>query len=98
MYQLGSTRTNKGLQLRCVLGVRPVRSFSRTYTCLRVSVHVCVLLRHGADTRVFRLEFVSNQEFAESEFIKWKEAVSVFGGDVHALSKRTLKIGSVLCR
>lgn len=35
-------------------------------------------LRHGGDTRVFRLEFVSNQEFAESEFIKWKEAVSVF--------------------
>lgn len=35
-------------------------------------------LRHGADTRVFRLEFVSNQEFAESEFIKWKEAVSAF--------------------
>lgn len=46
--------------------------------CPRVSVHVCVFfLRHGADTRVFRLEFVSNQEFAESEFIKWKEAVSV---------------------
>lgn len=41
-------------------------------------MHVCVFLRHGADTRVFRLEFVSNQEFAESEFIKWKEAVSVF--------------------
>jgi len=26
--------------------------------------------------RVFRLEFVSNQEFTESEFIKWREAVS----------------------
>uniref|UniRef100_A0A673LL24 RNA polymerase-associated protein RTF1 homolog n=1 Tax=Sinocyclocheilus rhinocerous TaxID=307959 RepID=A0A673LL24_9TELE len=46
VYQLGSTRTNKGLQLR-----------------------------HGNDTRVFRLEFVSNQEFAESEFMKWKEAM-----------------------
>lgn len=33
--------------------------------------------RHGNDTRVFRLEFVSNQEFTESEFMKWKEAVSV---------------------
>lgn len=32
--------------------------------------------RHGGDTRVFRLEFVSNQEFTESEFMKWKEAVS----------------------
>lgn len=32
--------------------------------------------RHGSDQRVFRLEFVSNQEFTESEFMKWKEAVS----------------------
>ncbi|XP_075699433.1 RNA polymerase-associated protein RTF1 homolog [Rhinoderma darwinii] len=46
VYQLGSTRTNKGLQLR-----------------------------HGSDQRVFRLEFVSNQEFTESEFMKWKEAM-----------------------
>lgn len=33
--------------------------------------------RHGSDSRVFRLEFVSNQEFTESEFMKWKEAVSL---------------------
>lgn len=33
------------------------------------------LFRHGGDTRVFRLEFVSNQEFTESEFMKWKDAV-----------------------
>ncbi|XP_044128761.1 LOW QUALITY PROTEIN: RNA polymerase-associated protein RTF1 homolog [Bufo gargarizans] len=46
VYQLGGTRTNKGLQLR-----------------------------HGSDQRVFRLEFVSNQEFTESEFMKWKEAM-----------------------
>lgn len=58
-----------------------IKQLFLTCTCLRVTVHVCVclcvFLRHGADTRVFRLEFVSNQEFAESEFIKWKEAVSV---------------------
>lgn len=35
-----------------------------------------VFSRHGGDTRVFRLEFVSNQEFTENEFMKWKEAVS----------------------
>lgn len=27
---------------------------------------------------MFRLEFVSNQEFTESEFMKWKDAVSAF--------------------
>ncbi|KAL0273497.1 UNVERIFIED_CONTAM: hypothetical protein PYX00_006144 [Menopon gallinae] len=50
IYQLGSTRTNKGLKLR-----------------------------HGAQERVFRLEFVSNQEFTESEFFKWKETCALQG-------------------
>lgn len=48
IYQLGSTRTNKGLKLR-----------------------------HGAQERVFRLEFVSNSEFTESEFFKWRETCAV---------------------
>ncbi|XP_026687586.1 RNA polymerase-associated protein Rtf1, partial [Diaphorina citri] len=30
-------------------------------------------LRHGNSERVFRLEFISNQEFTESEFIRWKD-------------------------
>uniref|UniRef100_A0A8C5GX21 RNA polymerase-associated protein RTF1 homolog n=1 Tax=Gouania willdenowi TaxID=441366 RepID=A0A8C5GX21_GOUWI len=62
VYQLGITRTNKGLQLR-----------------------------HGGDTRVFRLEFVSNQEFTESEFIKWKEAMIMAGMQVPTLDEITKK-------
>ncbi|KAI4496008.1 hypothetical protein M0802_008223 [Mischocyttarus mexicanus] len=50
IYQLGGTRTNKGLKLR-----------------------------HGAQERVFRLEFVSNQEFTESEFSKWKDTCALQG-------------------
>ncbi|KAF4520734.1 hypothetical protein B566_EDAN004854 [Ephemera danica] len=45
VYQLGSTRTNKGLKLR-----------------------------HGGNERVFRLEFVSNSEFLDTEFQHWKKA------------------------
>lgn len=29
--------------------------------------------RHGTHEKVFRLEFISNQEFTEPEFLKWKE-------------------------
>ncbi|RZF45419.1 hypothetical protein LSTR_LSTR002862 [Laodelphax striatellus] len=50
VYQLGTTRTNKGLKLR-----------------------------HGAQERVFRLEFISNQEFTDSEFYKWKETCALQG-------------------
>uniref|UniRef100_A0A0B7AN46 Plus3 domain-containing protein n=1 Tax=Arion vulgaris TaxID=1028688 RepID=A0A0B7AN46_9EUPU len=46
IYQLGNTKTNKGLKLR-----------------------------HGGAERVYRLEFVSNQDFTDSEFNKWKEAM-----------------------
>ena len=42
IYQLGCTRTNKGLKLK-----------------------------HGSAERVYRCEFVSNQDFSESEFQKW---------------------------
>lgn len=42
---------------------------------LLFSTPLSSLFRHGGDTRVFRLEFVSNQEFTESEFMKWKDAV-----------------------
>ncbi|EEZ99586.2 RNA polymerase-associated protein Rtf1 [Tribolium castaneum] len=45
IYNLGNTRTNKGLRVR-----------------------------HGNQERVFRLEFVSNQEFTETEYHKWIEA------------------------
>ncbi|KAJ8289663.1 hypothetical protein GJAV_G00003890 [Gymnothorax javanicus] len=62
VYQLGSTRTNKGLQLR-----------------------------HGNDTRVFRLEFVSNQEFTDNEFMKWKEAMIIAGMQVPTLDEITKK-------
>ncbi|XP_066994657.2 RNA polymerase-associated protein Rtf1 [Anabrus simplex] len=50
IYQLGATRTNKGLRLR-----------------------------HGAQERVFRLEFISNQDFTDSEFSKWRETCALQG-------------------
>ncbi|XP_055917384.1 RNA polymerase-associated protein Rtf1 [Eupeodes corollae] len=47
IYQLGTTKTNRGLKLK-----------------------------HGTQERVFRLEFISNQEFTDSEFGKWREICS----------------------
>lgn len=53
IYQLGNTRTNKGLRLR-----------------------------HGTQERVFRLEFVSNSPFSESEYNKWVEDCAAHGTDM----------------
>lgn len=35
--------------------------------------------RHGTQERVFRLEFISNQDFTDSEFMKWRETCAVQG-------------------
>ncbi|KAJ8924951.1 hypothetical protein NQ315_001116 [Exocentrus adspersus] len=50
IYNLGNTKTNKGLKVR-----------------------------HGNSERVFRLEFISNQEFTEGEYQKWIEANAAAG-------------------
>ena len=35
--------------------------------------------RYGGSERVYRLEFVSNQDFTDSEFFKWKETMMTQG-------------------
>lgn len=37
------------------------------------------MFRHGGNERVYRLEFVSNTEFQESEFQHWKKACDTKG-------------------
>ncbi|CAF0937717.1 unnamed protein product [Brachionus calyciflorus] len=46
VYQLGTTKTNKGFKLK-----------------------------HAADERTYRLEFISNQPFTDDEFNRWKDAM-----------------------
>ncbi|XP_068214791.1 RNA polymerase-associated protein RTF1 homolog [Palaemon carinicauda] len=53
IYQLGNTKTNKGLRLK-----------------------------HGSQERVFRLEFVSNSPFSESEYNKWVEDCAAHGTEL----------------
>lgn len=81
VYQLGTTRTNKGLQLRSgphAIVTEPRGRIASVCCWDRLVLKLLQIFpfRHGGDTRVFRLEFVSNQEFTDNEFMKWKEAVS----------------------
>lgn len=38
-----------------------------------------IIFRHGTAERVYRLEFVSNQGFSDTEFSKWKETIYIAG-------------------
>lgn len=66
VYQLGNTRTNKGVKLR-----------------------------HGTQERVFRLEYASNQEFSDSEFVKWRETCQTQGISLPTVDQLENKIRDI---
>ncbi|KAL8583836.1 hypothetical protein ACOMHN_040305 [Nucella lapillus] len=66
IYQLGSTRTNKGLRLK-----------------------------HGTAERVYRLEFVSNQDFTESEFQKWVHTMAMASQDLPTVPEVDKKVTDI---
>ena len=46
--------------------------------CILICTAFC-RFRHGAQDRVYRLEFVSNQDFSDSEFFAWRETIMLSG-------------------
>lgn len=55
-------------------------------SCCRIADDYLSLIltsfRFGNAERVYRLEFVSNSPFSETEFFKWKEAVMLAGAQL----------------
>jgi len=66
IYNLGTTRTNKGLRLK-----------------------------HGTNERVFRLEYVSNNEISDVEFQRWREAMIKQGIPLPTLDDQEMKIKQI---
>lgn len=52
---------------------------AKVYQLGKVRTNRGLRLRHGQQERVFRLEFVSNSDFSDSEFFKWKETMKAGG-------------------
>jgi len=46
---------------------------AKTYSVGKAKTNIGLKLKHGKDERVFRVAFVSNHPFSDSEFNKWKE-------------------------
>ncbi|KJH49960.1 Plus-3 domain protein [Dictyocaulus viviparus] len=46
---------------------------NRVYTFENNKTNKGLKLRYGSDERVFRIEFVSNAEFSEEEFLEWRK-------------------------
>lgn len=51
--------------------------------------------RHGAAERVYRLEFVSNQDFTDTEFHKWKETMMLGGLELPTMEEVERKLDDI---
>lgn len=58
---------------------------------------MCVYVpgRHGTQERVFRLEFISNQEFTEPEFLKWRDTCEKHNVDLPSVEHVEAKIKDI---
>ena len=69
---IGNNNSNQKLVYR-VAEITAVLETPKVYLFGNSRTNKGVRLRHGTQERIFRLEFVSNQDFTATEFDKWKE-------------------------
>lgn len=69
---IGNNSSNNQQVYRCAEIIDVVET-AKIYSLGKHRTNKGLRLRHGSADRVFRLEFISNQDFTDSEFNKWKE-------------------------
>ncbi|XP_023324636.1 RNA polymerase-associated protein RTF1 homolog [Eurytemora carolleeae] len=67
-----NAETNKDVYRCCE--IMDICETGKVYNVMKTKTNIGLKLRFGKDTRIFRLQFVSNQAFKESEFTNWKKA------------------------
>lgn len=69
---IGNNNVSQKLVYR-VAEIVGVVETAKVYQFGRSRTNKGIMLKHGSHERVFRLEFVSNQDFTQTEFDKWRE-------------------------
>lgn len=87
--------SNNGRAVYRVAQITDVVETAKIYVLGRCRTNKGLRLKHGKQERVFRLEFVSNQDFAESEFIKWKEVMALEGASFPTTEEVTRKVKDI---
>jgi len=70
---------HEGQSVYRVAEILDVCETAKVYNIGKARTNKGLKLRHGGQERIFRLEFVSNNTFTDSEFDKWKETVMTGG-------------------
>ncbi|KAL1484380.1 hypothetical protein MTO96_011356 [Rhipicephalus appendiculatus] len=87
--------SNNGRAVYRVAQITDVVETAKVYALGRCRTNKGLRLKHGKQERVFRLEFVSNQDFTESEFLKWKEVMSLEGASFPTTEEVTRKVKDI---
>ncbi|EDV20240.1 uncharacterized protein TRIADDRAFT_61226 [Trichoplax adhaerens] len=64
--------SHEGKQIYRVAEIIDVIESGRVYNLNKTSTNKVLHLRHGLDEQNFRMEYVSNSNFTDNEFLKWK--------------------------
>lgn len=87
--------SNNGRAVYRVAQITDVVETAKVYALGRCRTNKGLRLKHGKQERVFRLEFVSNQDFSESEFLKWKEVMALEGASFPTTEEVTRKVKDI---
>jgi len=63
----------KNVPVYRVAEITDVCETAKVYDVMKSRTNIGLRMRHGKQERVFRAQFISNQPFSESEFMKWKQ-------------------------
>lgn len=77
--RIGIGENMDGRPVYRVAEIMGVEEGPKVYNLGKTRTNKILKLRHAHQERQFRLEFVSNEKFMESEFIKWKEDTMLAG-------------------
>lgn len=86
---------NEGRPVYRAAEVLAVCETAKVYALGATRTNKGLRLRHGAQDRVFRLEFVSNQDFTDGEFRKWSDALRAAGRQPPTMDFVRAKIAEV---
>ncbi|KAA0185298.1 hypothetical protein HAZT_HAZT005207 [Hyalella azteca] len=70
--------TNGSVPVYRVAEITEVCETAKIYNLEKTKTNKGLRLRHGKQERVFRLEFISNRPFTDSEYNKWVEACATY--------------------
>lgn len=87
--------SNNGRAVYRVAQITDVVETAKVYALGRSRTNKGLRLKHGKQERVFRLEFVSNQDFTDSEFQKWREVMNLEGVAFPTTEEVTRKLKDV---